>query len=197
MKDSVTIVSGLPRSGTSMMMRMLDSGGLPVLTDAIRVADDDNPRGYYEFEQVKAIDHDQTWLGNAKGRAVKMVSALLVHLPADIRYKLIFMRRAMTEILASQHTMLVHRGEPGDAVDSATMTRLFEQHLTKIMAWVESQPNIDVLYVSYNDVLADPDACAHEVNRFLGGTLDAEAMAMVVDPDLYRNRQQAGGRRGG
>jgi Sulfotransferase domain len=189
-KNRVTVVAGLPRSGTSMMMRMLESGGMPVLTDKIRVADDDNPRGYYEYERVKKIDHDRTWLEDAKGRAVKMVSALLVHLPADIEYKLIFMRRAMPEILASQHKMLVHRRESTDAVDRATLTHLFANHLTKIMAWIESQPNMDVLYVSYNDVLADPDACAQEVNRFLGGTLDAEAMAMVVDPDLYRNRQE-------
>jgi hypothetical protein len=184
----VTLVAGLPRSGTSMMMRMLESGGLPVLTDHIRTADRDNPEGYYEYERVKRIEDDQDWLEEARGRAVKMVSALLPHLPASYSYKVIFMRRTMPEILASQRKMLVRRGEPADAVDDAQMTRLFEQHLAKVTAWLADQPNIQVLYVSYNDVLADPDKAARQVVRFLGEALDVSAMAAVVDPSLYRNR---------
>jgi hypothetical protein len=186
--DDVTIVTGLPRSGTSMMMRMLEAGGLPVLTDRVRTADEDNPEGYYEFERVKQIEEDQAWLDHARGRSVKMVSALLEHLPPAYHYKVVFMRREMGEILASQRKMLERLGESRGEVDDATMARLFTQHLAKVTAWLEAQPNVDVLYVSYNDVLADPRAQAQRLNRFLGGKLDVAAMVDVVDPELYRNR---------
>jgi hypothetical protein len=185
----VTIVTGLPRSGTSMMMKMLEAGGTPVLTDRVRSADEDNPEGYYEFERVKQIEHDPAWLEDAQGRAVKMVSALLKHLPPGYQYKVIFMRRNIAEILASQRKMLIRRGEPADQVDDATMASLFEKHLQKVMASIDSRADMDVLYVSYNDVLASPLQHAKAISQFLGGTFDVEAMAAVVDPDLYRNRQ--------
>jgi hypothetical protein len=188
---AVTIVTGLPRSGTSMMMKMLEAGGLPVLTDRVRAADEDNPKGYYEYERVKQIEQDQAWLEDAQGRAVKMVSALLKHLPSGYQYKVIFMRRDIAEILVSQRKMLAHRGEPADRVDDDTMASLFEKHLRKVMASIDARADMDVLYVSYNDVLAGPARYAETVNRFLGGGLDVEAMAIVVDPDLYRNRQSA------
>jgi hypothetical protein len=186
--DDVTIVTGLPRSGTSMMMRMLEAGGLPVLTDRVRTADEDNPEGYYEFERVKQIEEDQAWLDHAQGRSVKMVSALLEHLPPAYHYKVVFMRREMGEILASQRKMLERLGESHGEVDDATMARLFAQHLAKVTAWLERQPNVDVLYVSYNDVLADPRTQAQRLNRFFDGELDVAAMADVVEPELYRNR---------
>jgi hypothetical protein len=187
--DVVTIVAGLPRSGTSMMIKMLEAGGMPVLTDNVRTADEDNPRGYYEFERVKQIEHDKAWLEDAQGRVVKIVSALLKHLPEGYRYKVVFMRRDIAEILASQRKMLVHRGETGDRVEDATMARLFERHLKKVTAWIDTRADVDVLYVSYNDVLANPLEHARSVNRFLGGSLDVESMASIVDPTLYRNRQ--------
>jgi hypothetical protein len=187
--DVVTIVAGLPRSGTSMMIKMLEAGGMPVLTDNVRTADEDNPKGYYEFERVKQIEHDKAWLEDAQGCVVKIVSALLKYLPEGYRYKVIFMRREIAEILASQRKMLVHRGESEDKVDDATMARLFERHLKKVTAWIDTRADVDVLYVSYNDVLASPLEHARAVNRFLGGALDVESMASVVDPTLYRNRQ--------
>ncbi len=191
----VTIVTGLPRSGTSMMMRMLEVGGMTPLIDRIRTADEDNPQGYYEFEPVKQIEEDQSWLREARGHVVKMVSALLRHLPAEYGYKVVFMLRAMPEVLASQHKMLVHRGEPAGKVDDATMAAMFEKHLETVKDWLASQPNVDVLYVNYNEVLADPVEHAERVNRFLGGDLNIEAMVEVVDPDLYRNRQSQTGSR--
>jgi hypothetical protein len=186
--DFVTVVAGLPRSGTSMMMRMLEAGGLSVLTDHVRTADEDNPEGYYEYERVKQIEEDQAWLGQARGRVVKMVSALLEHLPPAYHYKVVFMRREMGEILASQRKMLDHLGELAGEVDDAEMSRLFAQHLGKVTRWLEAQPNVDLLYVSYNDVLADPEVQAERVSHFFGGNLDAAAMVDVVDPELYRNR---------
>ena len=187
--DVVTIVSGLPRSGTSMMMRMLDRGGMGVLVDGIRTADEDNPRGYYEYERVKQIENDTAWLDDAGGKAVKMISGLLQHLPSDRSYKVIFMRREMDEILASQRRMLVRRGEPTDRVQDDQMAALFRKHLATVEAWLDGQPNIQVLYVSYNRILDDPAAQVARVVEFLGAGLDLESMLNVVDPTLYRQRQ--------
>jgi hypothetical protein len=188
--DVVTIVSGLPRSGTSLMMNMLQSGGMPLLVDGIRTPDRDNPKGYFEFERVKQIDDDQAWLAEAQGRAVKMIAELLRHLPASYKYKIIFMRRAMGEILASQREMLSRRGEPTDKVRDEDMARMFEGHLDKVQEWIAQQPNMDVLHISYNELLADPTPQAEAINRFLGGQLDVDSMVNAVDPTLYRQRQQ-------
>jgi hypothetical protein len=186
----VTVVSGLPRSGTSMMMKMLDEGGLPPLTDGIRTADKDNPKGYYEFERVKKlVDGDIAWVPEAQGKAVKVIAALVQYLPPDHVYKMIFMQRNMDEILSSQRQMLVRRGEPTDTVDDGELATLFRKHLDQVTAWIALQPNIDVLYVNYNQVLADPSGYAQEINQFLGNTLDAGKMAQVIDPNLYRQRE--------
>src|SRR5262245_36031507 len=155
-RDPVIIVSGLPRSGTSMMMRMLAAGGLEPLTDNIRTADEDNPKGYFEFERVKQIETDQTWLADAAGRVVKLISALLKYLPPDYQYKVIFMRRSMQEILASQRQMLVRRGEPTDRVADDQMAAMFEKHLAQVESWLRAQPNVETIYINYNDVLKDP-----------------------------------------
>ncbi len=186
--EPIIIVSGLPRSGTSMMMRMLEAGGVPILTDHVRTADEDNPKGYYEFERVKQIAHDKAWLPQAQGKAVKMISALLKHLPADYEYRIVFMQRNIREILASQRQMLLRRGEPTDGVSDERMAVLFTKHLSRVRDWLSKQPHMHVLYVHYGDVLADPLGQARRVAHFLGGTLDEEAMARVVDRRLYRQR---------
>ena len=188
MSKSVIIVSGLPRSGTSMMMNMLHAGGLPLLTDNIRTADEDNPKGYYEFEQVKQIEQDPTWLEHAQGQVVKMISALLKHLPAAYHYKIIFMRRRIEEVLASQRQMLIRRNEPADTVADEKMADLYRRHLHQVESWLAKQPNIDVLYVTYHQVIASPREQAQQINAFLGGGLDVDAMAASVDHLLYRQR---------
>ena len=188
-QEIVTVVSGLPRSGTSMMMKMLEAGGMQVLTDYIRTADEDNPKGYYEFERVKQIEHDQDWLEDAKGKVVKMISALLKHLPSGYTFKIVFIRRRMEEILASQRQMLVRRGEPTDRVSDETMAALFRRHLEQVEAWVAEQPNMDIVYVHYRSILEEPAEEAKRINDFLGGGLDAHRMAAVVDPSLYRQRR--------
>jgi hypothetical protein len=185
----VTIVSGLPRSGTSMMMRMLDLGGMPVLVDHIRIPDEDNPRGYYEFERVKQVEHDQAWLEEAQGRVVKMIAALVKKLPPEYSYRIVFMRRKIEEVLASQRQMLIRRGEPTDTIGDEEMAALFSRHVEQVEAWLETQPHMKVLYVDYGDVLADPRTQAERINHFLGGRLDTAAMAGAVDPSLYRQRQ--------
>jgi len=188
-KEPIIIVSGLPRSGTSMMMKMLEAGGIPPLTDAIRGADDDNPQGYYEFERVNQLDMGgTTWLADTQGKAVKVISALLKHLPGEYDYRIIFMRRHMPEILASQRKMLVHRGENANDMDDGKMAALFEKHLQSTLHWIDSQPNVSALYIHYSDMLADPRLQIKKINQFLPQALDEEAMAVVVDPNLYRNR---------
>ena len=188
-RETIVVVSGLPRSGTSMMMRMLKAGGMSVVTDDIRTADEDNLRGYYEFERVKQLEQDRAWLPDAKGKVVKIISALLKHLPQEYAYRVIFMRRKMDEILASQKRMLVRRGEPTDAVGDAKMADLFRGHVKKVEVWLGGQSNIKVLYVSYNDVLEKPTQYAKRINRFLGRGLDVKGMVGVVDSSLYRQRR--------
>jgi hypothetical protein len=188
-QEVVTVVSGLPRSGTSMMMKMLDAGGIWPLTDEIRTADKDNPKGYYEYERVKKLDEGDTeWVEQAQGKAVKVISALLKYLPQDYTYKVIFMLRNMDEILASQRQMLMRRGEPSDSVSDEELAELFRKHLAQIQAWIDEQPNAEAIYVSYNEVVEDPLEQARTVNRFLGDRLDVEHMVQVVDEALYRQR---------
>jgi len=185
----ITVVSGLPRSGTSMMMSILQAGGVPILTDNQREADEDNLRGYMEYEQVKHLDRDATWLGEAEGKAVKIISMLLRHLPPDRQYRVIFMHRDISEVLASQRRMMERRGEAPDSVPDEAMAALFKRHLHETQQWLASQPNIKTLYINYNETLRNPWPTIDRLNAFLGGKLDAEAMARAVDPKLYRQRK--------
>lgn len=184
----ITVVSGLPRSGTSMMMRMLEAGGVSPLTDNIREADEDNIKGYYEFERVKQIKEDVKWLKEAEGKAVKLISALLKHLPIYYNYKIIFMKRDISEILASQKRMLKRRGEPIDTVPNDKMMSLFQNHLKETETWLSKQYNINTLYVNYNEIIRNPVSTVEKINDFMDGKLDTKKMVEVVDPTLYRQR---------
>ncbi len=187
----VIIVSGLPRSGTSMMMKMLEAGGAALVIDGLRTADEDNPKGYYEFERVKQLDKgDSAWVAEARGKAVKVISALLEHLPSDYEYKVLFMNRKMPEVLASQRKMLARRGETSDISDEK-LAALLHKHVRQVKQWLAQQPNFAVLELDYNAMLRDPAPYARRVNDFLGGDLDVQAMIQVVDPALYRNRASA------
>ncbi|MCA9059856.1 MAG: thioredoxin [Planctomycetaceae bacterium] len=183
----VTVVSGLPRSGTSMMMRMLAAGGIAPLTDELRTADADNPNGYYEFEDVKSIADETSWLERAAGASVKMVYSLLKHLPTDREYRVIFMRRHVDEILQSQKKMLERNGISTNIPD-AQMRALFDRELRQFYAWLPQQSHLKLINVSYNDLLADPTAMITQINRHLDGRLNTEAMLQTVDPTLYRHR---------
>ena len=185
----IVVVSGLPRSGTSMLMRMLSAGGLELVVDGIRTADDDNPNGYFELERVKELDKsdDASWLADARGKAVKVISALLPHLPPDYDYKVVFVRRSLPEVLASQRKMLERRGEATDAVSDADMRAHFTAHLRRIEAQLAARPHCDVLYVEHRRAVTEPSAVAAEVGAFVGD-LDVAAMAGAVDASLYRNR---------
>jgi hypothetical protein len=189
-QNSITIVSGLPRSGTSMMMKMLEAGGIPPLTDEIRTADKDNPKGYYEFERVKKMpDGDKGWMVGANGKSVKVISALLEHLPPEFSYKIIFMRRNMDEILASQKKMLIRQGKPTDKVSDEDLAQMYAKHLAKVQTWLGSQTNVSTIEVDYNSLLENPRPYLEQIQKFLGIELNIDNMGNVVDPTLYRQRR--------
>jgi len=188
--ESVIVVSGLPRSGTSMMMKMLVAGGLEVLTDGLRGADENNPKGYFELEQVKQLPEGDTgWVQTARGKVVKVISYLLEYLPAEVPYRVIFMQRDLVEVLASQKRMLERDGKSEGSARDEQMTELYEKHLKQVEAWMRRQANLQVLFVSHKVVMQSALEAAEQVNRFLGGELDTDAMAAVVDPALYRERK--------
>ena len=186
MNSEIILVSGLPRSGTSVMMQVLHAGGIEAITDRIRAADTDNPRGYFEFERVKKIKGDAEWLPQARGKAFKMVSLLLYDLPATENYRIIFMDRDMDEVLDSQEKMLRRLGRPAAPRDE--ITRAYGLHLTRLFRWLDGQPHITLLQVRYAELVAHPATVVAGVREFLGGRLDAAA-ADAVDPSLYRNRK--------
>ncbi len=190
MHDEIIIVSGLPRSGTSLMMQMLDKGGVEALTDNIRTADTDNPRGYYEFERVKKLKDDVSWVPEARGKAVKMVSQLLLDLPRSESYRVIFMQRDLDEMLISQEKMLERLNR--EVAPREDIKRAFIKHLDRVRDWLGGQPNIKVLYVKYSDLVGDPEVESRRVSEFLDGRADPQAMAGAVDPSLYRNRKGGG-----
>ena len=172
------------------MMQMLEAGGLEIATDRIRAADDSNPQGYYELEKVKELDKggDPSWLRGARGKALKIIAFLLRYLPQNLNYRLIFVQRDLHEVVASQNKMLAQRGEKSET-DDERMLQLFEQHLLKSQSLIASRACFDVIEVSYNDVLNNPAEQAARVSSFLGGKLDVQYMAAVVDPRLYHNRR--------
>ena len=184
----IIIVSGLPRSGTSMMMKMLAEGGLQVVTDEVRRADNDNPNGYFEFETVKNLpDGNFAWLQEAGGKVVKVISSLLEYLPSEHSYKVLFMERDLREILASQKKMLLHRNEPSK-LDDAEMELQFRKHLAAIKAWLVRQVNFEVLYVNFNWLIADPKTICDQISDFIDTPLNTERMLSVPSEKLYRNR---------
>ncbi|MGA1824822.1 MAG: sulfotransferase domain-containing protein [bacterium] len=187
----IIIVSGLPRSGTSMMMKMVEAGGVEIATDGIRSADDDNPKGYYELERVKDLDKhkDKSWLIALRGKAVKIISYFLKELPDENNYKVIFIERNLQEISASQNKMLSNRGEPLDPANERKIIEKFETHLKKVRYMLCKTPHFETIFINHREVLNNPYEQAKRVNKFLGGCLNEEKMTGVVDQNLYRNRK--------
>lgn len=187
----ITIVSGLPRSGTSMMMQMLNRGGLPILTDAARPPDPNNPRGYMEYAPVKRLRHEAGWLADAEGKALKVIAQQLPHLDDGHTYRVLFMERDIDEVLRSQTTMLEQLGRPTG--NPAVLRRAFEAQVAEAKAWLAGAAHTTALFIPHRDTIQDALAQAHRVQTFLeedGIVLDAEAMAAAVDPDLYRQRER-------
>src|SRR5882724_3051299 len=192
----IAIVSGLPRSGTSLMMQMLDAGGLPVLSDGERKADTDNPKGYLEWERIKQLPKDPHLIAEAEGKVVKVISQLILSLPIDRGhdYKIVFMQRPLPEVLKSQDEMLRRRGNTDSIASSDAETsaigEAFQRHLIEVNKWLADKENIRVSRVHYHRVLREPREVAEEVAAFLQVPLDLKAMIQQVDGNLYRNRMK-------
>jgi len=189
--DDVIVVSGLPRSGTSMMMKMLDAAALSIMTDNERAADEDNPKGYFEYARVKDLkdEADKSWVREARGQVLKVISHLLETLPDENFYRVILVRRDFDEIIASQNKMLERRGEENQVADS-TVKEAYIRHLVDIRYMVRRRPNFEMIEVQFMQAMEAPRIFATDVNKFLGGNLDVESMMAVVDLELYRNRKR-------
>jgi len=185
--EIITVVSGLPRSGTSMMMQMLRAGGLTCLTDELREADISNPKGYFEFEKVKGLRANNSWLPEAKGKVIKIISHLLACLPPELNYKIIFMERDLDEVLASQRKMLVNQGQGEENLSDERLGQIFSQQLRQVKKMLADR-QISTLFLGYQDVLEDPVEISTQLQAFLGNNLDQQAMRDVVDHNLYRQR---------
>jgi hypothetical protein len=186
----ITIVSGLPRSGTSLMMQMLAAGGLPPLSDGERKADTDNPRGYLEWERIKQLPKEPSLIAEAEGKVVKVISQLLVSLPDGHEYRVVFMQRPLPEVLKSQDEMLRRRGTFEGGGDTSPIEEAFQRHLIEVNRWLNGKANVRVLRVHYHRTLREPKATAEAVAEFLKVPLDIEAMTREVEPSLYRNRMK-------
>jgi hypothetical protein len=186
----ITIVSGLPRSGTSLMMQMLVAGGMSPLSDGERVADTDNPRGYLEWERIKTLPQDPGCIAEAEGKVVKVISKLLLSVPAGHEYRVVFMQRPLPEIIASQDEMLRRRGTFKEGSNAAAISAAFEKHLREVYSWLDSKSFIKPLRVPYHEVLNKPQEITQEIQNFLGFDLKIAAMTQQVDASLYRNRSK-------
>jgi Sulfotransferase domain len=191
--EPIVVVSGLPRSGTSMLMNMLQSGGMQICADGQRGADHDNPRGYFEHERVKRLETevDKRWLRQARGKAIKIISPLLRSLPPDNRYKIVLATRDLGQIIASQNKMLDRLCQV-NPVDDEKALRLYEQHLRTVWSLASVRSNFEIMEAAYAEVLADPEAWAQRMAAFTGHELDCRRMAAVVECSLYRNRAGPG-----
>lgn len=189
--DDVFVVSGLPRSGTSMLMQMLDAGGMPILSDRVREADEDNPKGYFEYESVKKMFRDRDWLSAARGKALKVVAPLVCSLPAGFHYRVLLIERDLHEILSSQAKMISRRGESvEDSFDRRERLRgEYARLIARTKKLLGERADVQLLVLGHEEFLRDPNGTAHQINQFAGGGLDTGRMASAVDRSLHRNRR--------
>jgi hypothetical protein len=189
--EPIIVVSGLPRSGTSMMMKMLDAGGIAIMTDGERTADIDNPKGYFEYERIKHLEHeaDKSYVREGRGKAVKVISFLIKDLPDDNDYRVIFMRRDLDEVMSSQSKMIDRLGTTDTTAADEAMKEAYRNDIVRTRLLCKKKPNFELTEIHYRDAVADPEATARRVNAFLDGRLDEAAMKAAVDASLYRNRQ--------
>ncbi len=184
----ITVVSGIPRSGTSLVMQMLGAGGLALAVDDLRSPDAHNPRGYFELDAVKRLAADTRCIGSARGRAVKVVHALLRHLPGDFDYRVIFVHRDLREVIASQNAMLERSGAASEDCESAGLERLLRVQRDQSERWIQAQGNARLVRVHFSQILADPETASRALAGFLELPLDTAKMAEAVAPALYRQR---------
>ncbi len=188
--EPIVVVSGLPRSGTSMLMKMLESGGMEILTDSERAADIDNPKGYFEYGRIKDLEKetDKSYIREGRGKVLKVISFLIKDLPDDNDYRVIFMRRDLDEVLASQNKMIHRLGTTDTTATEAAMKEAYRNDIVRTRLLCRSRPNFELIEIGYKPTIEDPAATARSVNAFVGGHLNEAAMREAVDGSLYRNR---------
>jgi hypothetical protein len=184
----ITVVSGLPRSGTSLMMQMLAAGGMSAVTDGERQADADNPRGYFEWERIKLLPRQPDCIAETEGKVVKVISQLLFALPAGHEYRVIFMQRPLPEVVASQAEMIRRRGTTGAALAPAALIAGLGAHLNQVNAWLKNKADISVHRVEHGEVLREPLRVSESIQQFLNCPLNVDAMSQQIDASLYRQR---------
>ncbi|MBW1843813.1 MAG: sulfotransferase domain-containing protein [Deltaproteobacteria bacterium] len=191
--EPIVVVSGLPRSGTSMLMKMLDAGGMEIMTDSERTADIDNPKGYFEYERVKDLEKesDKSYVREGRGKVLKVISFLIKDLPDDNDYRVIFMRRNLDEVLASQNKMIQRLGTEDSTAAEEAMKEAYRNDIVRTRLLCKNRPNFELVEINYKNTVEDPVATAHSVNAFVGGHLDETAMREAVDSSLYRNRSKS------
>ena len=186
---TIYIVSGLPRSGTSMMMQMLEKAGLDILTDKIRKPDESNPKGYYEHEEIKKLATNKKWLKNAVGKTIKVIAQLLLQLPAKYHYKIIFMNRDIDEVVKSQHKMLVSKGKAKEDTFPVNLKITFVKTIKKVQFWANKNHNVEILYMNHKDLIEQPEKEALKIIEFLNLDIDSKKIASVIDKKLYRTKK--------
>jgi len=184
----ITIVSGLPRSGTSLVMQMLKAGGMEVLTDGVRKPDENNPLGYFEYEKVKLLMKDNGWLYEAEDKALKIIAQLLIYLPDDFEYKIIFVERDLDEVLISQKKMLKNMGSSRSDVDENLLKNAFEKQVTRVKSWLKDQPNCETVFITFKDIILNGTDVLLQLNGFLRQRIDENMAFSVINPQLYRVR---------
>jgi len=191
--EPIVVVSGLPRSGTSMLMKMLDAGGMEIMTDSERAADIDNPKGYFEYERVKNLEKesDKSYVREGRGKVLKVISFLIKDLPDDNDYRVIFMRRNLDEVLASQNKMIQRLGTADSTAAEEAMKEAYRNDIVRTRLLCKNRPNFELIEVNYKNTIEDPTATARSVNAFVGGHLNETAMREAVDGSLYRNRGES------
>jgi hypothetical protein len=187
-REDIIVVSGIPRSGTSMMMQMVEAAGFPILADDKRAPDDANQKGYYELEAVKASKRDTSWVAAAPGHAVKVIHALLPHLPTGHRYRVVLMKRDLREVVASQTAMLEATGQSADDLPEARLVEIFSTQLTQTRRTLDETPCFEWIEVEYADLLRGDEAEILRVANFLGRPARSAGMGRVIDQGLYRAR---------
>ncbi len=188
LQECLVVVTGLPRSGTSMLMQMLAAGGIGILSDGLREPDEDNPRGYLEFEPVKNLLKDSKWLFEGRGKAVKIIAPLLAALPLGLPCRVILSERDLDEVLDSQDRMLARRNRtPAATPERRRMLKdEYARTLGRVKAMLAQRPRTQSLVIDHREALSNPAIAAEELNEFLGGELDAAKMAAAIDATLER-----------
>lgn len=186
-KNDIIVVTGLPRSGTSLVMQILQSMGIDLFTDNKRSPDQSNPRGYFEHELVKTIEYDTSWIKKVEGKAIKIVSPLLVYLPNNYNYKIIFMDRVLDEIVQSQEKMLLVNGVPNPQIEPEVIKQIFIKDLKQAWSWIRELSHSESLEISHSKLLKKPESELEKVNGFLNIKVDLENTLKVIDKKLYRS----------